>query len=75
MENYPYSEPVWRMFECEQGNRWTAVKDGICDDIKEGDACYFSGCSPDHKVHIKGATADRTKAHDWFRNIRHEVSQ
>jgi len=64
---------VWRMFECDAGCRWTAVKNGICEgDHYEGSPCNFSGCKPGHRVHDRGETADIDEAHNWFRNVHAE---
>jgi len=66
-------KPVWQMFECDNGCRWTQVVGSVVSGTaKDGDTCYFSGCKPDHKIHSKGYTADRDEAHDWFRNVHLE---
>ena len=61
-----YTNPVWVMYECDKGKRFTAVKGGSCDDV-DLSSCYISGCVNDHKTRIVGETSDRTKAHNWFR--------
>ena len=63
-----YNNPIWIMYECAAGARWTAVKGGSCEHPMDED-CNFSGHQPGHKVQIKGETNDRHIAHDWFRRI------
>ena len=66
-------EPVWQMFECDNGCRWTQVVGSpVSGTSKDGDTCYFSGCKPDHVIHSKGYTSGRDEAHDWFRNVHLE---
>jgi hypothetical protein len=75
LKKVAYDNPVWLMFECDNGNRWTCVKNGICDDQIDNDFCSFSGCKENsHRIHLKGETADRITAHNWFRNIKETKS-
>lgn len=61
-----YQNPIWLMYECDHGKRWTAVKGGFCEhDLK--DFCNFSGCEKGHFVRLIGETIDRKTAHLWFR--------
>lgn len=57
---------IWNMFECEHGARWTAVKDGMCDEpVGE---CGFSGCYDGHHTFkLISETEDGAKALVWFR--------
>lgn len=63
-----YENPVWLLWECEHGRRWSTVK-GSPDSNRsyDGQPCDFSGCPPGHTARIIDSTPDRSKAHDWFR--------
>lgn len=65
----PYSNPIWIMYECEKGNRFTAVKEVIVDLT----TCNFSGCSGGHTTRMVEETTDRTTASNWFLNKNKEV--
>ena len=57
----------WKLWECERGRRWSSKYDDRC---QEGQTCQFSGCLPDHVIHLKDTTFD--PPYQWFRS---EVSQ
>ena len=62
-----YSNPVWNMYECEKGNRFTFVKGGGSDHV-DLTTCNFSGCTHgDHGTRIAGETNDRAVASAWAR--------
>lgn len=53
---------VWRMYECEKGNRWTSTTENY-----ELSKCNFSGCNCNGKVTLVDSTTNRSIAHNWFR--------
>lgn len=63
--------PVWIKYECDKGNRWTAVKNGIVHE-PDGLLCCFVGCTPDCVSHIRGETSSRDEANGWFKNVNEE---
>lgn len=54
--------PVWQLFECERGARWSQVEEYK----RDGDVCQFSGCAPDHAARFIKTTRSRSEAHEWF---------
>ena len=65
-----YDNPIWELYECDNGARWAAAKGGPYS-RQENDECHFSGCPKGHYVHIKGETRAIAIAHKWFRKSRH----
>jgi len=57
------NDPVWTLFECERGARWSSVSDKLAPEW-----CEFSGCdSRRHMAVIVKTTTDRDEASKWFR--------
>jgi hypothetical protein len=67
-----YNNPIWLMYECEEGQRWTTVKDGVYEH-PQGEPCNYSGCQPNHQVRVIGETDDREKAIAWAKKEKEDV--
>jgi len=59
-----YANPTWSMYECDRGNRWTAVKGG-CYEHPQDKPCNYSGCTSNHGVKRIGETTNRIEAYNW----------
>lgn len=51
----------WQLWECDKGRRWSSKYDRS---DQEGDVCSFSGCLPDHVIHLRGETF--SPPYEWF---------